>query len=117
MAVSVSTVQNPTSFQNFSTTLVKPFFKGTGEGPVCIPIDLDTTGVSGVVDGANVTLQFQFDGGDGNLFQASFYAVAVIPNWLLKMVLTPKVCGLDAVDKCDNSCERYLYKQHFRFVF
>lgn len=39
----------------------------------CFPIDIATSNISGIQDGANVTIQVIFDGGDGVLFQASFY--------------------------------------------
>jgi len=70
--VMVSTVQNPTSFDNFSQSqlAVQPF-KMTGEGIFCFPINLTASGVDGVKDGANVTIQIQYNGGDGNLFQCA----------------------------------------------
>ena len=46
-----------------------PFFQVQGEGAFCFPIDLAAANLPGVQDGANVTLQFTFDGGDGELFQ------------------------------------------------
>ena len=46
-----------------------PFFQVTGEGAFCFPVDLKAAGLDGVQDGTNVTLQFVFDGGDGELFQ------------------------------------------------
>ena len=49
-----------------------PFFETTGEGLFCIDLDLATSGISGVKDGANVTLQLIFDGGDGQLYQVKF---------------------------------------------
>ena len=49
--------------------MVRNFASATGEGNFCIPLDLSNTGISGVSDGANVTIQFLFDGGDGNLYQ------------------------------------------------
>jgi hypothetical protein len=38
------------------------FFQQSGEGLYCFPIDLATAGISGVKDGANVTIQIVFDG-------------------------------------------------------
>ncbi|KAK7692770.1 hypothetical protein QCA50_004403 [Cerrena zonata] len=67
--VIVSTVQNPTNFANFSQAV--PFFQTTGEGPACFPLNLASSGVSGLNDGVNATLQFVFDGGDGTLYQCS----------------------------------------------
>lgn len=73
--VLLTTTQNPTSFDNFSSSgkqqLAVPFFQQQGEGKFCFPINIGSSGISGVQDGANVTIQILFDGGDGNLFQAS----------------------------------------------
>ncbi|KZV77634.1 hypothetical protein PENSPDRAFT_645265 [Peniophora sp. CONT] len=82
--VEISTKQNPTSFANFTANntdngqdqLVRQFATGSGEGSICIPLDLNSTGISGVKDGANVTLQFIFDGGDGELFQCADVTLA-----------------------------------------
>lgn len=79
VGVLISTVQNPVSFDNFTANdtssgadqFARNFASGTGEGTFCIPLDLSSIGVSGVQDGANVTIQIVFDGGDGNLFQVS----------------------------------------------
>jgi hypothetical protein len=43
----------------------------SGEGIFCFPLNLAASGVAGVKDGANVTIQIQFNGGDGDLFQVS----------------------------------------------
>ena len=45
------------------------FFQQSGEGLYCFPIDLATSNVAGIKDGANVTIQIVFDGGDGTLYQ------------------------------------------------
>ncbi|EIM92751.1 uncharacterized protein STEHIDRAFT_164981 [Stereum hirsutum FP-91666 SS1] len=79
LGVLISTVQNPVSFDNFTANdtssgadqFARNFASGTGEGTFCIPLDLSSIGVSGVQDGANVTIQIVFDGGDGNLFQCA----------------------------------------------
>lgn len=72
-AVIVSAKQDPTSFTDFNSSsgyqYAVPFFKQTGEGLFCFPINLAASGVSGVQDGANVTIQVIFDGGDGELYQ------------------------------------------------
>ena len=70
----LATVQNPENFTVFedssgSFQMAVPFFETTGEGLFCIDLDLATSGISGVKDGANVTLQLIFDGGDGQLYQ------------------------------------------------
>ncbi|EJD04039.1 uncharacterized protein FOMMEDRAFT_133385 [Fomitiporia mediterranea MF3/22] len=74
----ISIDQDPTSFSNFNTSSTGvqlpsavPFFKATGEGPACIAIDIANLNITGVKDGSNVTIQVQFDGGDGNLFQCA----------------------------------------------
>jgi hypothetical protein len=72
--VLVSTKQNPTSFNDFNTAngsnqLVVNFFQTSGEGVACFNIDLAKSGISGLVDGANVTVEVAFDGGDGELYQ------------------------------------------------
>lgn len=74
-AVIVSAKQDPTSFTDFNSSsgyqYAVPFFKQTGEGLFCFPINLAASGVSGVQDGANVTIQVIFDGGDGELYQCA----------------------------------------------
>ena len=69
----IATVQNPTSFDNFSSggqfQFVMPFFQTSGEGDFCFPVDFGAQNVTGVKNGANVTLQLIYDGGDGQLYQ------------------------------------------------
>ena len=72
----IATVQDPNSFDSFHDSngnfqQFLPFFETTGEGSFCINVDLASSGISGVKDGANVTLQLIFDGGDGQLYQVS----------------------------------------------
>ncbi|KAH9853189.1 hypothetical protein C2E23DRAFT_885159 [Lenzites betulinus] len=71
----VATVENPNSFDNFTSggnfQFVVPFFKTSGEGGYCYPLDLASSGIDGVKDGANITLQFIYDGGDGQLYQCA----------------------------------------------
>ncbi|PAV22305.1 hypothetical protein PNOK_0226200 [Pyrrhoderma noxium] len=76
--VLISIEQNPTNFSVFNTSTTGvtlpaavPFFKTSGEGLACIAIDIESLGIEGVKDGSNVTIQVQFDGGDGNLFQCA----------------------------------------------
>jgi len=76
VGVLVSTAQNPTSFNDFnsangSNQLAVQFFQTSGEGLACFNIDLNNTGISGVKDGANVTIEVVFDGGDGTLYQCA----------------------------------------------
>ncbi|KAG1889385.1 hypothetical protein F4604DRAFT_1712116 [Suillus subluteus] len=75
--VIVSTYQNPDNFSDFNSSsgyqTVVPFFQQSGEGLYCFPIDLAAAAVnvSGIEDGANVTIQVLFNGGDGNLYQCA----------------------------------------------
>jgi hypothetical protein len=76
-------VQDPTSFNNFTNSsggqqLAGNFASGSGAGGFCIPLDLSNTGISGVSDGANVTIQLVFNGGDGNLYQVSVRVAPLI---------------------------------------
>ena len=71
--VLISTVANPNSFDNFSVNgvpqLVHPYDKQADAGTFCIPLNISAAGISEAKDGANVTIQVVFDGGDGNLYQ------------------------------------------------
>ncbi|KAG2116958.1 hypothetical protein DEU56DRAFT_718277, partial [Suillus clintonianus] len=75
--VIISTDQNPNNFSDFNSSsgyqTVVPFFQQSGEGLYCFSIDLAAaaTNVSGIKDGANVTIQVLFDGGDGTLYQCA----------------------------------------------
>jgi hypothetical protein len=52
--------------------MVVPYFQTNGEGMYCFPIDIAMSGVSGIQDGANVTIQVIYDGGDDVLYQVGF---------------------------------------------
>ncbi|KZP04550.1 hypothetical protein FIBSPDRAFT_722752 [Athelia psychrophila] len=72
VGVIISTAQNPTSFNDFNNSApAVPFFQTTGEGIACFEIDLLKSGISGLVDGANITIEVVFDGGDGQLYQCA----------------------------------------------
>ncbi|KAI6159551.1 hypothetical protein EDD17DRAFT_894717 [Pisolithus thermaeus] len=75
VGVIVSTDQDPTSFSDFNSSsgyqMVVPYFETSGEGQYCFPIDLAGAGISGIQDGANVTIQVVYDGGDGTLYQCA----------------------------------------------
>lgn len=76
VGILLSTVQDPTSFDNFTNStggqqLVRDFASASGEGGFCIPLNLSAAGISGVTDGANVTIQLVYNGGDGTLYQVS----------------------------------------------
>ncbi|WWC99593.1 hypothetical protein V866_006497 [Kwoniella sp. B9012] len=72
----ISTSSSPTSFDDFNTTsngtsipLASPIFQ-VKEGEACFNVDLGGLGV-GLTNGSEVTLQVQYDGGDGNLYQCT----------------------------------------------
>ncbi|WVW82200.1 hypothetical protein I302_104206 [Kwoniella bestiolae CBS 10118] len=72
----ISTSSNPTSFNDFNTTsngtsipLATPIFQ-VKQGEYCFNVDLGGLGV-GLSNGSEVTLQVQYDGGDGNLYQCT----------------------------------------------
>ncbi|KAI0730958.1 hypothetical protein C8Q76DRAFT_716898 [Earliella scabrosa] len=72
----VSTVANPNTFPSFQDSNGQfqqfiPFFRTTGEGAFCLNVSLADWGISGIQDGANVTVQFIFDGGDDTLYQCA----------------------------------------------
>lgn len=73
--VLISTDQNPTNFSQFNTSsgAAVPFFKASGAGLACIAIDIENLNITGVKDGSNVTIQLQFEGGDGDLFQVGIF--------------------------------------------
>ncbi|KAJ7683220.1 hypothetical protein B0H17DRAFT_1170000 [Mycena rosella] len=68
-AVFLSTKANTTSFNDFQN--VVPFFKLSGEGLFCLPLDFSKTNATGLTDGQNVTIEIVYDGGDGSLFQCA----------------------------------------------
>ena len=79
VGVLVSTKPNPSSFNDFnnangSNQLAVNFFQTSGQGPMCFNIDLSKSGISGVTDGANVSIEVAFDGGDGQLYQVRYVA-------------------------------------------
>lgn len=72
----ISTVSNPNNFANFTDSkgnyqMAVNYFSTSGEGEFCAPINISAAGIDGIKDGANVTLQFVFSAGDGNLYQVS----------------------------------------------
>ncbi|KAJ7071250.1 hypothetical protein C8F01DRAFT_1109726 [Mycena amicta] len=67
--ISITSKSDPTQFSDFAP--VTGVLKGSGEGLFCLPFDLSKTNATGLADGQNATLQIQFNGGDGNLFQCS----------------------------------------------
>ncbi|KIM84564.1 hypothetical protein PILCRDRAFT_818139 [Piloderma croceum F 1598] len=76
VGVVVSTKQNPTAFGDFNNAsnesqLAVNYFQTTGEGLACFNIDLSKSGIPGVQDGANITIEVVYDGGDGQLYQCA----------------------------------------------
>lgn len=73
----ISTKQNSTSFADFNDPAnssqpqyVLPLFQSSGEKTICLNLpDLTKSNISGIAEGSNVTIQFLFNGGDGNLYQ------------------------------------------------
>lgn len=69
----ISTALNPTTIVDFRNStggdqLAVQYFQAGGTSG-CIKLELGALGLSGVSDGANVTLQMAFNGGDGTLYQ------------------------------------------------
>lgn len=56
--VLISTLPDPTSFNNFSQ--VNSFFQVQGEGAFCIPLDFSKSNVTSLSTGQNVTIQVSF---------------------------------------------------------
>jgi hypothetical protein len=75
VGVLISTVPNPNSFDNFTINgvpqFVHPYAKQPDAGTFCVPLNIGAAGIAGVTDGANVTLEVVFEGGDGNLYQCA----------------------------------------------
>ncbi|KAH9937484.1 uncharacterized protein B0H18DRAFT_199471 [Fomitopsis serialis] len=76
LGVIISTVPDPDNFANFTDSqgndqMAVNYFETSGEGAFCAPIDIGAANIAGVQDGSNVTIQFIFDGGDGELYQCA----------------------------------------------
>ncbi|THH16768.1 hypothetical protein EW146_g3932 [Bondarzewia mesenterica] len=81
IGVLVSTVQDPTSFNDFRDSSGNEQFamqltQLTGEGGFCLPLNLANTNITGLSSGKNVTIQIVFNGGDGTLYQCSDVTLA-----------------------------------------
>ncbi|KAF8605009.1 hypothetical protein BDV93DRAFT_439668, partial [Ceratobasidium sp. AG-I] len=64
--------QNITQFSNSSNgAQLTSFIKLDKQGEACIPVNIGALGIANVVNGTNATIQIQFDGGDGNLYQCA----------------------------------------------
>jgi hypothetical protein len=113
----LSTAQDPTSFDNFTTSsgqqqIVRGFANTTGTGDFCIPLDLSNTGISGVLNGANVTVQFVYNAGDENLYQVGLRATLPASSYrrLTEIFAFRPVHGPDAVEQLYYPL-RYLLQQ------
>lgn len=76
LGIIISTVANPNNFANFTDSSGKyqmavNYFETSGEGSFCAPLNISAANIDGVKDGSNVTVQFIFDGGDGELYQCA----------------------------------------------
>lgn len=96
----VSTKTAASSFSDFNTTsgyqIGVPFVKYSGSGQFCLPINLAKSGISGIQEGANVTIQVVFAGGDGNLYQCAdliLSANASIPSNVTSNCTAPSVAA------------------------
>ncbi|TCD70040.1 hypothetical protein EIP91_005021 [Steccherinum ochraceum] len=67
--VIISTLENPTSFRNFTQAV--DYFVTESAGGFCFPVNLSAKNLPGVQEGANVTVQMVFDGGDEKLYQCA----------------------------------------------
>ncbi|KAJ2919505.1 hypothetical protein MD484_g934, partial [Candolleomyces efflorescens] len=74
-SVLISVAPNPNTFDAFSAggqfQFARLWANESKTGNFCIPLDLSSTGVAGVEDGANVTIQVVLTGGDGELYQCA----------------------------------------------
>lgn len=83
VGVMVSTVQNPNNFDNFSSASGEPQFVNAFQsspdaGVLCFPLDFSQSNITGVRDGANVTVQVVVAGSDGSLYQVIYTSSAVV---------------------------------------
>ncbi|BGO93833.1 hypothetical protein NBRC10512_004622 [Rhodotorula toruloides] len=86
VAVLISFDQNPSNFSAFNQTsegqgygLLKPFGRINGQGEFCFNVDIASLGVNGLQNGSVATIQVEFNGGDGALFQCS--DIVLITNY------------------------------------
>ncbi|CAE6454097.1 unnamed protein product [Rhizoctonia solani] len=64
--------QNITQFSNSSNgAQLTNFIKLEKQGEACLPVNIRSLGLSNVSNGTNATIQIQYDGGDGNLYQCA----------------------------------------------
>ncbi|KAG8946175.1 hypothetical protein FRC04_012030 [Tulasnella sp. 424] len=90
----ISFSSDPQSFTDFNTTsdgkaipFLKPFIQIQGTGEACIPVDVASLNVPGVQNGTNATIQVQFNGGDGWLYQCADVTLVSSTN------IVPRSCS------------------------
>ncbi|KPV73508.1 uncharacterized protein RHOBADRAFT_4995, partial [Rhodotorula graminis WP1] len=78
VAIFLSFDSNPTSFADFNETSsgqsygpLKPFGQISGTGDYCYTVDVASLGISNLSNGTVATLQVEYNGGDGYLFQCA----------------------------------------------
>ncbi|TNY17665.1 hypothetical protein DMC30DRAFT_333637, partial [Rhodotorula diobovata] len=78
VAIFLSLDSNPTSFADFNETStgqsygpLKPFGQISGTGDYCFTVDVASLGLSDLSNGTVATLQVEYNGGDGYLFQCA----------------------------------------------
>ena len=54
----------------------------SGEGLACFNIDLGKSGIAGVQENANVSIEVVFDGGDGQLYQVLYVSSRSTIPWV-----------------------------------
>jgi hypothetical protein len=83
----------------------------------CFPIDLAAAAVnvSGLKDGANVTIQVLFNGGDGNLYQVGFSISLFVTMIIETNVVT--VRGLDFIFQHDCAASQRLVWLYERICY
>jgi hypothetical protein len=65
--------QNITQFSNSSDgAQLTNFIKLTKQGEACLPVNVQSLGLPNAKNGANATIQIQYDGGDGNCTSLPF---------------------------------------------
>jgi len=74
----ISFDNDPTAFANFNKTaagnnipLLMNFTQMNAQGDACFPVNISALDVPEAKDGANATIQFEFNGPDGLLFQCA----------------------------------------------
>jgi hypothetical protein len=121
VGILLSTVQDPTSFDNFTNSsggqqLARNFASASGTGGFCIPLNLSSAGISGVADGANVTIQLLFNGGDDSLFQVRLRAIFQSSSQF-RLTNSNPVRGPDTVEHFFYPIQCLLFQRHFHRDF